>query len=52
MSHTPFIVASYLFGTLVLLWAGLTPVIGRRNLLSQLRKGQARRRPQAGRDES
>ncbi len=44
MSHTPFIVASYLFGTVVLLWAGLTPVIRRRHLLAQLRKGQARKR--------
>ncbi len=46
MSHTPFILASYLISAVVLLWAALTPVLGRRNLLAQLRKGHAGKRPQ------
>jgi len=42
MSHTPFILASYLICTVVLLWAGLSPVINKRGLLRQLRNRQVR----------
>jgi len=42
MSHTPFILASYLISTVVLLWAGLSPVINKRGLLRQLKSRRAR----------
>lgn len=42
MSHTPFILASYLISAVVLLWAALTPVINKRALLKQLKTRQAR----------
>jgi heme exporter protein CcmD len=42
MSHTPFILASYLISTVVLAWAGLAPVINRRGLLRQLKNRQTR----------
>jgi heme exporter protein CcmD len=42
MSHTPFILGSYLIGTVVLLWAALAPVINKRGLLRQLKARQAR----------
>jgi heme exporter protein CcmD len=41
MSHTPFILASYLISTAVLLWAALAPVIHKRSLLRQLKKRRA-----------
>jgi len=41
MSHTPFILASYLICTVVLLWAALSPVINKRGLLRQLKNRQA-----------
>ncbi len=40
MSHTPFILASYLISAAVLLWAALTPVLNRRSLLKQLKARQ------------
>ena len=42
MSHTPFILASYVISAVVLLWAALTPVINKRALLKQLKTRQAR----------
>lgn len=42
MSHTPFILASYLISTMVLLWAALAPVLHKRALLRQLNSRQAR----------
>ena len=42
MSHTPFILASYLISTVVLLWAALTPVLQKRALLRQLKSRQTR----------
>jgi len=42
MSHTPFILASYLICTVVLLWAALSPVINKRGLLRQLKHRRAR----------
>jgi len=42
MSHTPFILASYIVSTVVLLWAALSPVINKRGLLRQLKNRQAR----------
>lgn len=42
MSHTPFILASYLITAAVLLWAALSPVISRRALLKQFKNRQAR----------
>lgn len=42
MSYTPFILASYLIGTVVLLWAALAPVLHKRTLLRQLKARQAR----------
>jgi len=42
MSHTPFILASYLISTAVLLWAALAPVFNKRGLLQQLKARQAR----------
>jgi len=42
MSHTPFIVASYLIGAVLMLWTAMTPVISRRALLRQLKSRQAR----------
>ena len=42
MSHTPFILGSYLISTVVLLWAALSPVINKRGLLRQLQQRQAR----------
>ncbi len=37
MSHTPFILAAYLVGTAVLLWAAFAPVINKHSLVRQLR---------------
>jgi len=42
MSHTPFILGSYLIGAAVLLWAALAPVISKRKLVRQLRARQQR----------
>ena len=42
MSHTPFILGSYLISTVVLLWAALAPVVGKRGLLRQLKARQIR----------
>jgi heme exporter protein CcmD len=42
MSHTPFILASYLISAVVLLWAALAPVMQKRGLLQQLKSRQAR----------
>jgi heme exporter protein CcmD len=42
MSHTPFILASYLISTAVLLWAALAPVLQKHALLRQLNSRQAR----------
>ena len=42
MSHTPFILASYLISTAVLLWAAVSPVIGKRGTLKQLKARQSR----------
>jgi len=42
MSHTPFILASYLISTVVLLWAALSPVVNRRSLVKQLKHRQSR----------
>jgi heme exporter protein CcmD len=42
MSHTTYILAAYLVGTVILLWAALVPVFGKRNLLRQLKARQAR----------
>ena len=42
MSHTPFILASYLISTVVLLWAALAPIINKRGLLKQLKLRQTR----------
>jgi len=42
MSHTPFILYSYLISTVVLLWAALSPVINKRGLLRQLKHRQTR----------
>ncbi len=41
MSHTPFILASYLISTVVLLWAAMAPVFHRRLLLRQLKSRRA-----------
>ena len=41
MSHTPFILASYLISTVVLLWAAVAPVINKRGLLKQLKTRQS-----------
>lgn len=43
MSYTPFIVASYLIGTIVLTWAAVAPVLRKRALLRQLKARQARK---------
>ncbi len=42
MSHTPFILASYLISAVVLAWAAIAPVINKRALLRQLKNRQAR----------
>ena len=42
LSHTPYILAAYLVGTVILLWAALAPVINKRTLLKQLKARQAR----------
>jgi heme exporter protein CcmD len=42
MSHTIYILAAYLVGTVILLWAALAPVINKRSLLKQLKARQAR----------
>jgi len=42
MSYTPFILAAYLVGAVVLSWAAMAPVINKRNLLKQLKARQAR----------
>ena len=41
-SYTTFVVSAYLAGTVILLWAALTPVFGKRALLRQLKARQAR----------
>jgi heme exporter protein CcmD len=41
VSHTPFILASYLISTVVLLWAALAPVVNKRGLLRQLKNRQS-----------
>ena len=42
MSHTPFIVASYLIGAVLMLWAAVAPILSKRALLQQLKSRQAR----------
>jgi heme exporter protein CcmD len=42
MSHTPFILAAYLIGAVVLFWTALAPVLRKRTLLRQLKARQAR----------
>lgn len=42
MSHTPFILASYLISTFILLWAAVAPVVSKRGLLKQLKIRQSR----------
>lgn len=42
MSHTPFILASYLISAAVLLWTALAPIFYKRALLRQLKGRQAR----------
>jgi heme exporter protein CcmD len=42
MSHTPFILVSYLVSTVVLLWTALSPVINKRGLLRQLKNRHTR----------
>ena len=42
MSYTPFILASYLIGAVVLTWAAFAPVLRKRTLLRQLKARQAR----------
>jgi heme exporter protein CcmD len=42
MSHTPFILASYLISAVVLLWAAVAPVMNKRGLLKQLKIRQSR----------
>ncbi len=42
MSYTPFILASYLIATVVLLWAAMAPVLHKRTLIRQLKARQAR----------
>ncbi len=42
MSHTPFILASYLISAAVLLWVALVPVFHKRTLIRQLKARQAR----------
>jgi len=42
MSHTPFILASYLISAALLLWAAFAPVLQKRLLLRQLKSRQAR----------
>lgn len=41
-SYTVFVISAYSVGTVVLLWAALTPVFTKRNLLRQLKARQAR----------
>jgi heme exporter protein CcmD len=41
-SYAPYILASYLVGAVILLWAALAPVITKRKLLGQLKARQAR----------
>jgi hypothetical protein len=36
MSHTPFIIASYLIGSVLMLWTALAPVFSKRSLLRHL----------------
>jgi len=40
MSHTPFILVSYLLSTVVLLWTAVAPIINKRSLVRQLRTRQ------------
>jgi len=40
MSHTPFILASYLITTAVLLWIALAPILSKRSLVRQLKDRQ------------
>ena len=42
MSHTPFIMAAYLIGAVVLFWAAMAPVLKKRTLLRQLKARQLR----------
>lgn len=41
MSHTPFIVASYLIGGILMLWTALAPVLNKRALLRHLKSRRA-----------
>jgi len=40
MSHTPFIMASYLISAAVLLWAAFAPVVNKHSLDKQLKARQ------------
>ncbi|MGD9264311.1 MAG: heme exporter protein CcmD [Lysobacterales bacterium] len=42
MSYTPFIVAAYAIGTVILTWVALAPVFNKKALLRQLKARQAR----------
>lgn len=39
MSHTPFIIASYLAATVILGWCAVQPLLRARRLVRQLRRG-------------
>lgn len=41
MSHTPFILASYVISAVILLWAAVAPVVNKRALLKQLKIRQS-----------
>jgi len=38
VSHTPFILAAYLIGTIVLLWCALAPLARKRTALRNIRR--------------
>ena len=40
MSHTPFILASYVISSVVLLWAAFSPILNKRKLMQQLKTRQ------------
>ena len=42
MSHTPFILGSYIISAVVLIWVAFAPVISKRALLRQLKSRQSR----------
>jgi len=42
MSYTPFILASYLIATAIMLWTALAPVFHKRTLIQQLKARKAR----------